>query len=111
MSNGKYVLRNYQTTHKPLFHIWYWPHLSRKTYGTHVYCLSTTIKCIYIYIYMYMYVCINLYIVTFYYIYICYDLYKFKKDKFDLNKAKRVFGYSILYLFLIFVLFLIDSLI
>ena len=48
---------------------------------------------------------------TFYYIYICYDLYKFKKDKFDLNKAKKVFGYSILYLFLIFVLFLIDSLI
>ena len=48
---------------------------------------------------------------TFYYIYICFDLYKFKKDKFDLNKAKKVFGYSILYLFLIFVLFLIDSLI
>ena len=48
---------------------------------------------------------------TVYYNYICYDLYKFKKDKFDLNKAKKVFGYSILYLFLIFVLFLIDSLI
>ncbi len=48
---------------------------------------------------------------TFYYNYICYDLYKFKKDKFDLNKAKKVFGYSILYLFLIFVLFLVDSLI
>ena len=48
---------------------------------------------------------------TIYYNYICYDLYKFKKDKFDLNKAKKVFGYSILYLFLIFVLFLIDSLI
>ena len=50
-------------------------------------------------------------LLTFYYNYICYDLYKFKKDKFDLNKAKKVFGYSILYLFLIFVLFLIDSLI
>ncbi len=50
-------------------------------------------------------------ILTFYYNYTCYDLYKFKKDKFDLNKAKKVFGYSILYLFLIFVLFLIDSLI
>ena len=50
-------------------------------------------------------------ILTVYYNYICYDLYKFKKDKFDLNKAKKVFGYSILYLFLIFVLFLIDSLI
>ncbi len=48
---------------------------------------------------------------TFYYNYICYDLYKFKKNKFELNKAKKVFGYSILYLFLIFVLFLIDSLI
>ena len=50
-------------------------------------------------------------LLTFYYNYICYDLYKFKKNKFDLNKAKKVFGYSILYLFLIFVLFLIDSLI
>ena len=48
---------------------------------------------------------------TFYYNYICYDLYKYKKNKFELNKAKKVFGYSILYLFLIFVLFLIDSLI
>ena len=34
-----------------------------------------------------------------------------KNANFDLNKAKKVFGYSILYLFLIFVLFLIDSLI
>ena len=50
-------------------------------------------------------------LLTFYYNYICYDLYKFKKNKFELNKAKKVFGYSILYLFLIFVLFLIDNLI
>jgi len=50
-------------------------------------------------------------LLTVYYNYICYDLYKFKKNKFELNKAKKVFGYSILYLFLIFVLFLIDSLI
>jgi len=50
-------------------------------------------------------------LLTFYYNYICYDLYKFTKNKFELNKAKKVFGYSILYLFLIFVLFLIDSLI
>ena len=50
-------------------------------------------------------------ILTIYYIYICFDLYKHKKDKFDLKKAKKVFAYSILYLFLIFVLFLIDSLI
>ena len=50
-------------------------------------------------------------ILTIYYIYICFDLYKHKKNKFDLKKAKKVFAYSILYLFLIFVLFLIDSLI
>ena len=48
---------------------------------------------------------------TIYYNYICYDLFKFKKNEFDLKKAKKVFGYSILYLFLIFVLFLLDSLI
>ena len=48
---------------------------------------------------------------TFYYNFICYDLYKHKKNKFVLKKAKKVFGYSILYLFLIFVLFLIDNLI
>ena len=48
-------------------------------------------------------------ILTIYYNIICYDLYKYKKNKFDLKKAKKVFGYSILYLFLIFVLFLIDS--
>jgi len=47
---------------------------------------------------------------TLYYNYICYDLLKFKKNKFELNKAKKVFSYSILYLFLLFVLFLIDSL-
>ena len=48
---------------------------------------------------------------TLYYNYICYDLYKFKKNKFELNKAKKVFAYSIFYLFLIFVLFLVDNLI
>ena len=47
---------------------------------------------------------------TLYYNYICYDLLNFKKNKFELNKAKKVFSYSILYLFLLFVLFLIDSL-
>ena len=50
-------------------------------------------------------------VLTFYYNYICYDLYKFKKNEFVLKKAKKVFGYSILYLFLIFVLFLVDNLI
>jgi len=48
---------------------------------------------------------------TIYYNFICYDLYRHKKNKFVLKKAKKVFGYSILYLFLIFVLFLIDNLI
>ena len=48
---------------------------------------------------------------TIYYNFICYDLFKHKKNKFVLKKAKKVFGYSILYLFLIFVLFLIDNLI
>jgi protoheme IX farnesyltransferase len=50
-------------------------------------------------------------ILTIYYNVICYDLFKYKKNKFDLKKAKKVFSYSILYLFLIFVLFLIDNLI
>ena len=48
---------------------------------------------------------------TIYYNFICYDLYKHKKNKFVLKKAKKVFGYSILYLFLVFVLFLLDNLI
>ena len=46
---------------------------------------------------------------TFYYIYLCYELYDFKKNKFEISKAKKVFSYSILYLFLIFVLFLVDK--
>jgi len=50
-------------------------------------------------------------LLTFYYNFVCFDLYKFAKNKFDPKKAKKVFGYSILYLFLIFVLFLIDYLI
>jgi len=50
-------------------------------------------------------------ILTIYYNIICYDLYKYKKNRFELKKAKKVFGYSIFYLFLIFVLFLIDSVI
>ncbi len=48
-------------------------------------------------------------ILTIYYNYLCFELYKCKKNKFDAKKAKAVFGYSILYLFLIFVLFLIDK--
>ncbi|MEK9690345.1 MAG: heme o synthase [Pelagibacteraceae bacterium] len=48
-------------------------------------------------------------ILTLYYNYLCYELYKFKRNKFDAKKAKSIFGYSILYLFLVFVLFLIDK--
>ena len=50
-------------------------------------------------------------LLTFYYNILCYELYNFKKNKFDPKKAKSIFGYSILYLFLIFVLFLIDKII
>ncbi len=48
-------------------------------------------------------------ILTIYYNYLCFELYNFGKNKFDGKKAKTIFGYSILYLFLIFVLFLIDK--
>ncbi|MDA9076661.1 heme o synthase [bacterium] len=46
---------------------------------------------------------------TLYYNILCFELYKFKKNKFNPKKAKKIFGYSILYLFLIFVIFLIDK--
>ncbi len=48
---------------------------------------------------------------TIYYNFICYKLYSYKKNKFYIKNAKHVFSYSILYLFLIFVLFLIDKII
>jgi protoheme IX farnesyltransferase len=48
-------------------------------------------------------------LLTIYYNFICYDLFTYKKNKFDPKKAKKIFSYSIFYLFLIFVLFLIDS--
>ena len=57
---------------------------------------------------LYLFISLSL---TLYYNYICYDLYKFKKNKFELKKAKKVFAYSIFYLLLIFVLFLVDNLI
>ncbi len=50
-------------------------------------------------------------IITFYYNYLCYQLYSFKRNKFEIKKAQQIFGYSILYLFLIFVLFLVDKII
>ena len=48
-------------------------------------------------------------ILTLYYNFLCFELYQFKKNKFNSKKAKKIFGYSILYLFLIFVIFLIDK--
>jgi len=42
---------------------------------------------------------------------LCFKLYNFKKNKFDAKIARSIFGYSILYLFLVFVLFLIDKII
>ena len=48
-------------------------------------------------------------LLTIYYNYMCYELYKYKKNKFSPKKAKSIFGFSILYLFLVFVLFLIDK--
>ncbi len=50
-------------------------------------------------------------ILTLYYNVLCFKLYNFKKNKFDSKIAKSIFGYSILYLFLVFVLFLIDKII
>ena len=46
---------------------------------------------------------------TLYYNILCFELYKFKKNKFNPRNAKAIFGYSLLYLFLIFVIFLIDK--
>ena len=40
-------------------------------------------------------------LLTFYYNFICFDLYNYDKNKFVLKKAKKIFGYSISYLFLI----------
>ena len=48
-------------------------------------------------------------LITFYYNYLCYELYNYTKNKFNPKKAKSIFGYSIIYLFLVFVLFLIDK--
>ena len=50
-------------------------------------------------------------ILTLYYNFLCFELYKFKRNKFNAKKAKSIFGYSILYLFLVFVFFLIDKII
>ncbi len=50
-------------------------------------------------------------ILTIYYNILCFKLYNFKKNKFDGKIARSIFGYSILYLFLVFVLFLIDKII
>ena len=47
---------------------------------------------------------------TIYYNLICYKLYKFNRDKFEISRAKHIFSFSIIYLFLLFVLFLMDIL-
>ena len=46
---------------------------------------------------------------TIYYNFLCYELLNYKKNRFNPKKAKSIFGFSILYLFLVFVLFLIDK--
>ena len=50
-------------------------------------------------------------LLTLYYNHLCYELFKFKKNRFKPKFAKAIFGFSILYLFLIFVLFLIDKIV
>ena len=50
-------------------------------------------------------------LLTLYYNYLCYELYNYKKNKFNPKKAKSIFGFSILYLFFVFVFFLIDKII
>ena len=40
-----------------------------------------------------------------------YRIIDFKRNKFEAKIARSIFGYSILYLFLVFVLFLIDKII
>ena len=48
---------------------------------------------------------------TLYYIYLCYKLLKTKQKKYSNILAKKIFIYSIFYLFILFVLILIDNLI
>ena len=48
-------------------------------------------------------------LLTFYYNLICYQLYNYKVGKFNIKKARHIFSYSIIYLFLIFVFFLVDK--
>ncbi len=50
-------------------------------------------------------------ILTLYYNILCFKLYNFKRNNFEAKIARSIFGYSILYLFLVFVLFLIDKII
>ena len=48
---------------------------------------------------------------TLYYVYLCYKLLKTKQKKYSNILAKKIFIYSIFYLFILFVLILIDNLI
>ena len=46
-----------------------------------------------------------------YYIFICYQLFEAKKSNLEKKIAKKIFGFSILYLFVIFTSVLVDSII
>ena len=48
---------------------------------------------------------------TFYYIFLCYELFKTKNNKRSNILAKRIFAYSIFYLFSLFVIILLDNII
>ena len=48
---------------------------------------------------------------TLYYIYLCYSLYRENNSKASNIIARKIFIYSILYLFVIFLVLLIDNLI
>ena len=46
-----------------------------------------------------------------YYVFICYKLFKTKKNKIEKKIAKQIFGFSIFYLFIIFVSILLDKIV
>jgi protoheme IX farnesyltransferase len=46
-----------------------------------------------------------------YYIYICYKLFRAQESNLEKKIAKQVFGFSILFLFLVFTSILIDSIV
>ena len=44
-----------------------------------------------------------------YYAYLCFRLYKENEENLEIKLAKKIFGYSIIYLFLIFIIVLLDK--